>query len=247
VKSNLLRSYEAAQQGEHSKSFEVAGVEVELPRLSLGRQAKLEQMVRAKQKERGDRPAFSLSTLRNVAAVKWAEAVDESLGKTQKEAGARGIDPDLRFDQMDEKDAAFIRLRLRNNVSMTWGVYSKALFEDFDRELMMDAVAMSLRQANGGESLERRVEKDDGPPDTIVVVIDRKFVDTWLAGDNGNLLETMFLWVTGLAGGAEATEAAEPKSLSDAANKMAGGDTGESETAPAMNSTSGSTPESSED
>jgi len=245
VKSNLLRSYEAAQQSEHSKSFEVAGVAVELPRLSLGRQAKLEKMVRAAQKERGERMDFSLSTLRNTAAVRWAEAVDEAHKKTITEAIERGIDMDIPFKDMDERDVEFIKTRRQSNIYLTWGSYAKELFPDFDRELMMDAIAMSLRQAHGGEQV---IDPDNGKPalDSAgnKILLNRDFVDRWLAGDNGNLLDAMFLSVTGLVNMRDGEiSGEEPETAKEFFAEEAGGDTGESATELEANSTSESTPE----
>lgn len=199
-KHDLVAAYKAAQKQAHVREFEVAGKTIELPRLSLKRQAELETLIRK------TIPNFSLSTVRNRAAIAMVSCVEEA----RQELIKKGMPEKFK----DAEEAAQWEDKLQVAVLSHWGPFADELFSKIKREHMIRGVALALHQRYAKDFEKQGLDPDD---------INDDFVDELLAGDNGNLLETMFLWATGLAGMPEETKEEPPKTADELVKQELGG------------------------
>ena len=199
-KHDLVAAHKAAQKQAHVREFEVAGKTIELPRLSLIRQAELETLIRK------TIPGFSLSTVRNRAAMTMVSCVEEA----RQELIKQGMPETFK----DKEEAAKWEDRLQLAVLSHWGPFADALFSKVTREHMIRGVALALHQRYAKDFEKQGLNPDD---------INDEFVDELLTGDNGNVLETMFLWATGLAGIPEETKKTPPKTADELVKQELGG------------------------
>jgi hypothetical protein len=198
--SQLTRVYKAAAKTAHKREFDIAGEKLILPRLSLGRQAQFEAVVRK------ENPKFNLALARNRAAMAMASSA-ETVMRELREAGAP-----TQFK--DKAEAEYWKQEFQLRVMSKFGGYSDALFDTFTRDHMAHAVMLSLQQEYGTE-----LKVDD----KTTVDVDRGFVDTVLGAAGGNALETVFLWVIGLVDIPEGqAEGDAAKTLDDLADQLVG-------------------------
>jgi len=197
-KSNLLQAYRAASKEAHVRKFNVGGTEIEVPRLNLWHQAQFEALVRK------DTPTFSLATTRNKAAMAMARCSEAAM----KDLRERGV-PD---EFADAREAQLWKQEFLARLLSGWEPYAEALFGVFTRRHMAEALALALQQQYGDEI------EEDGKK----IPIDRAFVDVLFSGSN-QVLETAFLWCTGLQDiPEEATGADAIKTIDEMLDSMVG-------------------------
>jgi len=203
AKSNLLKAFDGATA--HKRTFNVAGVDLTLPRLNLKNQALFEKEVRA-----GDPTSkFSLALTRNTAAMEMSGCVEGVISDLRK----KGL-PD-KFDT--EADARLWEAQLQAGVLSKWQPYAQAIFSPFGREVMATAVLYSLQQEYG-ETLSRGGKSDEE------IQVDKTLVEQ-VFGDDQEVLDRVFLWVVGLANIPEKGETEDAvKNATDLVKKYGGGE-----------------------
>ncbi|MFH1609799.1 MAG: hypothetical protein ABID40_04130 [Candidatus Bipolaricaulota bacterium] len=173
-KSQLLQAYRAAGKEAHTRPFTVAGIEIRVPRLNLWNQAQFEAVVRK------DDPKFSLASTRNRSAMAMARCSETAM----RDLRERGVPDEFKSEQ----DARMWKQEFLAHLLSGWEPYAEALFGMFTRRHMSEALVMAIRQGYG-ETIEEGGEK---------FTVDRAFVDVLFGGAAGQVLETAFLWSTGL-------------------------------------------------
>ena len=173
-KSNLLKAYQAASKEGHKRKFMIAGEEIFIPRLNLGNQAQFEQIVRQRD------PKFSLANTRNKAALAMVRCHEATL----REIRERGAPAEFK----NQAEAEMWKQQILILLLTAWEPYAEQLFGQFTRQHMIEALTLALQQEYGkniGEGEEK-------------IPVDQALAEALFGAAGPNILETAFLWCTGL-------------------------------------------------
>jgi len=219
----LRAAYSAAKSLDvKKKPFEVAGEDINIPRLTLGHRAQFENwMHQNKSKD------YSISQQKRRAQFKWAEILEDSLR-------AWGEENEQDWQELAPEERERLFGKLRAQVMRRWPEYIQTLLAPLDQEAVQQAVTLAMKQEYGDEATEEVIS-------TVLSVLPGSTVDE-MAGWALGLEE----WVEDVSKRADELRAQvqQAKSPEEAAEAELG-DPKKSASGPAKNSTSMTTSPSS--
>jgi len=211
MKSELLKTFELASKTTHERTFHFdlgEGVDLVCPRLSLNGCAAFERRMVAKPGSKG----FSLSMLKNTAAMRMAECSGAVLEELRKEGAPSAF--------KDEADARMWATQFQANLVSKFAPYSEKLLGDFHKDDQIFAVTLALKEKYGDSETTTKGKGESKTEEEVI--FDEKFIRV-IFDAAPDMLDAMFLWTIGLVDIPDGTSQEDiAKGLDDLAASVGG-------------------------